>query len=93
MSNQPNSPGLPCGVGPRQPGRDGIDRDPEIADLGRQRPRESDQAAFARGIVRVEADTGMKGRGGDADDAAPALLFHCGQEGFHQQKDGVEIDG
>src|ERR1700688_2793888 len=33
----------------------------------------------------------------DASDRAnpikPPLLFHCGQEGFHQQKDGVEIDG
>jgi hypothetical protein len=84
---------LDGGLGSREPRRNGVDGDPEVSDLRRQRAGKSDDAALACRIVRVEADAGMKGGRGHADDAAPALFFHCRQEGLHQEKDGIQIDG
>src|SRR3984957_20879473 len=62
-------------VGPRQSGRDGVDRNSEISDFGSERPRKSDQAALACGVVGIEADSGMKCRRGNADNASPAALL------------------
>jgi hypothetical protein len=77
----------------RQAGSDRVDGDPVRAELARERPREREDAALRRRVVREVRRAGEDHVRRDVDDAAVAVLAHRLLRVVVRQERAVQVDG
>ena len=83
--------GLDAGC-PREPGRDGVDRDPVRPEVVGERARQAEHAALARHVGDEPRRRRQDGRGRDVDDPPPAALDHAGSECLREEELRLEVD-